>query len=197
MRKWLVALLVLSSLSACVPVVFVGGAALGMWIGSDPRKPEAIKEDFDTGAQLSARVVDTYKDRAHVNVNVFNDLVLLTGEVPDEAAKQQIEQFAWQRAHRPRKVFNELVVAAPSSTSARLNDSQLSVRVKTAVLAEAGDASAVHIMIVTERQTVYLMGIAKPAIVEKAARAASRVSGVKQVVKLVELDAAKPGDSGR
>jgi osmotically-inducible protein OsmY len=156
-----------------------------------------IKQDFDLGAQLSERIVDTYKERAHVNVNVFNDLVLLTGEVPDEAARQQVEQFAQQMRQRPRNVYNELVVALPSSTSARLNDSQISARVKTAVLAEAGDASAVHLMIVTERQVVYLMGIAKPSVTERAAKAASRVSGVKQVVKLVEVEPARPGEASR
>ncbi len=197
MKKLIVALVAISCLSACVPLVFVGGAALGLWIGSDPRKPEMIKQDFDLGAQLSERIVDTYKERAHVNVNVFNDLVLLTGEVPDEAARQQVEQFAQQMKQRPRNVYNELVVALPSSTSARLNDSQISARVKTAVLAEAGDASAVHLMIVTERQVVYLMGIAKPSVIERAAKAASRVSGVKQVVKLVELEPSRPGETGR
>lgn len=197
MKKLIAALVAVSFLSACVPLVFVGGAALGLWIGSDPRKPEVIKQDFDIGAQLSERVSDTYKERAHVNVNVFNDLVLLTGEVPDEAAKQQIEQFAWQLKHRPRNVYNELAVSLPSSTMARLDDSQISARVKSAVLAEAGDASAVHIMVVTERQVVYLMGMAKPALIERAAKAASRVSGVKQVVKLVEVEPAKPGVSGR
>lgn len=192
MKKLVAALVAVSFLSACVPLVFVGGAALGLWIGSDPRKPEVIKKDFDLGAQLSERIVDTYKERAHVNVNVFNDLVLLTGEVPDESAKRQIEQFAWQMKQRPRNVYNELVVAAPSSVKARANDSQISARVKTAVLAEAGDAAAVHLMIVTERQVVYLMGIAKPAIIERAAKAASKVGGVKQVVKLVEVEQAKP-----
>ncbi|SFN45623.1 Osmotically-inducible protein OsmY, contains BON domain [Formivibrio citricus] len=195
MKKLIVALVTASFLSACVPLVFVGGAALGLWVGSDPRKPEVIKRDFDLGAQLSERIIDTYKERAHVNVSVFNDLVLLTGEVPDAAAKQQVEQFAWQMKHRPRNVYNELVVAAPSSVTARANDSQISARVKTAVLADAGDASAVHVMIVTERQVVYLMGIAKPALIERAAKAASKVSGVKQVVKLVEVEPAKPGQA--
>lgn len=195
MKKLIAALVAVSCLSACVPMIFVGGAALGLWIGSDPRKPEVIKSDFDLGAQLSARIIDTYKERAHVNVQVFNDLVLLVGEVPDDAAKQQVEQFAWDMKHKPRKVYNELVVAPPASTKQRLNDSQISARVKTAVLAEAGDASAVHLLVVTERQVVYLMGIATPPIIDRAARAASKVPGVLQVVKLVELESPRPGAS--
>ena len=194
MKKLITALVAASCLSACVPLVFVGGAAMGMWVGSDPRRPEIIKSDFDLDAQIEAKITDTYKERAHVNVSVFNDLVLLTGEVPDEAAKQQVEQFAGQMWRKPRRIYNEIVIAAPSSGADRLNDSQLSARVKTAVLAEAGDASAVHIMVVTERQVVYLMGVSKPALIERAARAASKVGGVKQVVKLVEIEPDGPAD---
>lgn len=197
MKKLIAALVAASCLSACVPLVFVGGAAVGLWVGSDPRRPEVIKADFDLDAQLEAKISDTYKERAHVNVSVFNDVVLLAGEVPDEAAKQQVEQFAGQMKHKPRKIYNEVVVALPSSGMNRLNDSQIGARVKTAVLAEAGDTSAVHILVVTERQVVYLMGVSKPDIIERAARAASRVSGVKQVVKLVEIEPDGPADKAR
>lgn len=194
MKKLIAALVALATLTACVPLVFVGGAAVGMWIGSDPRRPETIKTDFDMDAQLEARISETYKERAHVNVNVFNDLVLLTGEVPYAKARQQIEQFAWELARKPRKVYNETVVAAPSTSMDRLNDSQISARVKTAVLAEAGDATAVHILVTTERQVVYLMGIAKADLIERAAVAASKVNGVRQVVKLVEVGPTGPAD---
>ncbi len=194
MKKLLAACVALAMLTACVPLVFVGGTAIGLWVGSDPRKPEIIKTDFDLGAQIDQKISETFKERAHVNVNVFNDLVLLTGEVPDAAARQQVEQFAWQMPRKPRKVYNETVIALPSSTTDRLNDSQLSARVKAAVLAQAEDATAVHVMVVTERQVVYLMGISKPAIVERAALAASKVSGVKQVVKLVEIEPDGPAD---
>lgn len=197
MKKLIAALVAASCLSACVPLVFVGGAAVGLWVGSDPRRPEVIKADFDLDAQLEAKIIDTYKERAHVNVSVFNDVVLLTGEVPDEAAKQQVEQFAGQMKHKPRKIYNEVVVALPSSGMNRLNDSQIGARVKTAVLAEAGDTSAIHILVVTERQVVYLMGVSKPDIIERAARAASRVNGVKQVVKLVEIEPDGPADKAR
>ncbi|MDR3413340.1 MAG: BON domain-containing protein [Formivibrio sp.] len=194
MKKLIAALVAASCLSACVPLIFAGGAAMGLWVGSDPRRPEVIKADFDLDAQLEAKIIDTYKERAHVNVSVFNDLVLLTGEVPDEAAKKQIEQFANQMNQKPRRVFNEVIVSLPSSTMNRLYDSQLGARVKTAVLAEAGDSSAVHIMVVTERQVVYLMGLSKPAIIDRAARAASKVKGVVQVVKLVEIEPDGPAD---
>lgn len=192
MKKLIAALLAASFLSACVPLMVAGGAAMGLWIGSDPRKSDVIRTDFEMDAQLEAKIIDTYKERAHVNVNVFNDVVLLTGEVADGAAKQHVEQLAWQMKRKPREVYNELVVTAPSSLGDRGHDSQLSTRVKTAILADATDAAATHILVVTERSVVYLMGVSKRTIIDRAAETASKVTGVKQVVTLVEVEPEGP-----
>ncbi|TJZ78885.1 BON domain-containing protein [Chitiniphilus eburneus] len=173
-------------LSACVPVVFVAGAAVGALVGSDPRNAQTMKGDVDIGANISARVIDTYKERAHVNVNVFNAHVLLTGELPDDAARQNVAQVAatWPGV---RAVYNETVVAPPSSNTDRLNDTQLTARAKTAILSEAGDVTSVHFLVTTERKVVYLMGLASASLTERAARAVSFVGGVERVVKYVEV----------
>ncbi|AZN37755.1 BON domain-containing protein [Iodobacter ciconiae] len=185
LKNTLLALGLAASLSACVPVLLVGGVAVGAMVGSDPRKSEVIKTDFDLGAKISSDLIDAWKEKAHINVSTFNGVVLLTGEVPDEAAKVRAFEIA-QRQSRARKIYNETVVSVPSTAANRLYDTQLTARVKTALLAGASDTDAVHLQVVTERSVVYLMGVSRPDISESAARAASRVSGVRQVVKLVE-----------
>jgi len=192
MKKLIAALIATAMLSACVPL-FVG-AAIGLWVGSDPRKAETIKNDFDLDVLLQNKIVDTYKERAHVNVNVFNGMVLLTGEVPDDAAKLQVEQFAWQVAKKPRGVYNELVVAAVTNTQARTRDLETSTKVKAAILADSRDAATMHLMVVTERDVVYLMGISTRKMVDQAALSASKVVGVKQVVTLAEIEPDNPAD---
>ena len=107
--------------------------------------------------------------------------------------KARIEQIAKGKPG-VRRVYNELVVGPVSSVSQRLNDTQLSARVKTAVVGEIGDLGSVHLMVVTERQVVYLLGISKPDIVDRAARAASLVNGVQQVVKMAEFQPSGPAD---
>jgi osmotically-inducible protein OsmY len=184
----LLAVAVVASLSACVPILLVGGVAVGAMVGSDPRKSEVMKVDFDLGAKMSSEMIDTWKEKAHVNVTVFNGMVLLTGEVPDEAAKAKAFEIA-QRQPRVRKIYNETVVSVPSTAANRVYDTQLTARVKTALLTDANDADALHLQVITERSVVYLMGVSRPDIAESAARAASRVSGVRQVVKLVEPSA--------
>lgn len=180
-------------LSACVPVVIVGAAAVGAMVGSDPRRAETIKSDFDLGARVSDKILTTYRERAHVNVNVFNGVVLLTGEVPDAAAQQKLVEMA-RTEPGLRKLYNETVVAPVTSSADRLYDTQLTAMVKTSILTKSGDSSALHLMVVTERKVVYLLGISRPDIADVAARAASMVDGVAQVVKLVEANPVGPAD---
>ncbi|MBM3116088.1 BON domain-containing protein [Jeongeupia naejangsanensis] len=188
-----VALVASLSLSACVPIVIAGAAAVGAMVGSDPRRAETIKTDFDISARISAKILDAYKDTAHVNVNAYNGIVLLTGEVPNEAAKQKLTELA-RTEPGLRKLYNETVVAPVSGSTDRLNDTQLTARVKTAVWTESSDSGALHLMVVTERKVVYLMGITRPDIVDQAARSASMVDGVAQVVKLAEANPVGPAD---
>ena len=185
-RALLISALLLSmGLSACVPLVVVGGVAVGAWIGSDPRKTMLIKADTDLAANISAKIIDQWKELAHVNVDTFNGAVLLTGELPSVEAQQQATQIAKSFAHT-RKVHNETVVAPRSSAVDRMNDSQLTTRVKSAVLLEVKDGASVHVQVVTERGVVYLLGLATPEIGNQIANIAASVSGVKQVVKLME-----------
>lgn len=186
MKKWLAVLLASLSLSGCVLFV-VGGAAMGLWIGSDPRGADIINSDFDLGKKLEAKISDIYKTRAHVNVNVFNGLVLMTGEVPDAGAKQQVGVFAEQMQPAPRAVYNEVAIAQPSTVSLQLQDNTIAAEVKRAILAETGSVSSLHIQVIVERQVVYLMGLSQTDLIDRAATAASKVRGVQQVVKLVEI----------
>jgi osmotically-inducible protein OsmY len=172
-------------LSACVPLVVVGGVAVGAWLGSDPRPSLTIKDDTELSANVSAKMIDEWKDKAHVSVNAFNGVVLLTGEVPDDAAKARAEQLA-RSFPKTRQVYNELVPGPVSSTTDRLNDTQLTTRVKSAILTTGGDASNIHVQVITERSVVYLLGMSQPHLADKVANIAASVSGVARVVKLVQ-----------
>ncbi|QLG88326.1 BON domain-containing protein [Chitinibacter bivalviorum] len=172
-------------LSACVPLVLVGGVAVGAWVGADPRPTAMIKTDTELGANLSAKIIDEWKDRAHVSVNTFGGAVLLTGEVPDEAAKAKAEQIA-RSFPQTKRVFNELFVGPVSTTTERLNDTQLTTRVKSAIFTSSGDPSNIHIQVITDRTVVYLLGMSTPALADKSAALAASVSGVSRVVKLIQ-----------
>jgi osmotically-inducible protein OsmY len=159
--------------------------AAGAWIGSDPRKTAVIKEDTELGANISAKIIDQWKELAHVNVNTFSGAVLLTGELPSVEAQQKATAIV-KGFPKTRKVYNETVVAPPSSAVDRMNDTQLTTRVKSAIMLSVKDGASVHVQVITERSVVYLLGVATPEVANQIAAAAASVSGVKQVVKLIE-----------
>ena len=125
-------------------------------------------------------------DRGHVNVTSYNRLVLLTGEVPTEADKAAVEQ-AVARIDNVRSIVNELTVAAPSSLSARSNDTLLTSKVK-ASWSTRRTCSANALKVVTERGVVYLMGRVTEREANRAAEIARGVSGVQKVVQVFDVD---------
>ena len=75
-----------ATLSACVPLV-VGGAAMSAMVAVDRRTSGAQLEDEGIELRGASRLRDTFGDRAHINITSYNRQVLLTGEVPDDAAR--------------------------------------------------------------------------------------------------------------
>ena len=65
-----------------------------------------------------------FGDKAHISVTSYNGIVLLTGEVPDEAARDAMAALA-RGTERVRGVQNELQVAPPSGLTERTNDTYL------------------------------------------------------------------------
>ncbi|BCL74356.1 hypothetical protein JHS3_00920 [Jeongeupia sp. HS-3] len=189
-RSVLVLPLLIATLTACVPLMLaLNLVEIGVLVGTDPRPLVVIKRDFDIAARLEALIDASYGDRAHVDVNAFNGVVLLSGEVPDAAAQQRLTAFASAEPGL-RKLYNETVIGPPSASDQRANDAQLTARVKTAIVAYASDSlESLHLMVVTERRIVYLLGLTRPAYAEHAAIAASQVRGVAGVVVLIETGA--------
>src|SRR5688572_4869640 len=89
----LLALALLPLIHGCA-VVAVGGAAAGGYLLGEDRRPVSIMSD---DKQIEARVVDRVRPKypdAHVNATSYNRWVLLTGEVPNDVAKRDIENLA-------------------------------------------------------------------------------------------------------
>jgi len=110
--------------------------------------------------------------------------VLLTGEVPDEAVKARAGELT-AASQNVRGVVNELVIASPSSVGDRTNDTALATKVRAAFV-NTKEISFNSIEIVCERGIIYLLGLVTEQEGQIAAIVASKVSGVKQVVKVFD-----------
>jgi len=170
-------------LTGC-PAVIVGGAGAGVIAAEDRRTLGTQTEDQGIELRTGSRISERHKDRVHVNVTSYNRMVLLTGEVPDDGVRRDIERIA-RTVDNVRSVTNELVIGAPTSLSARANDSYITSKVK-ARFVDAQRFNAIHVKVVTENQTAYLLGLVKRQEAKDAIEIARTTEGVKKVVTVFE-----------
>lgn len=173
-----------TQLSGCFPLVAAGAAGVAL-VATDRRSAGAQLDDAAIEGKLSGEADRRFGDQAHVSVTSYNGIVLLTGEVPDEAARDAIATLA-RGTDRVRGVQNELQVAPPAPLAERTSDAYLTSVVKTRFLEANDKFSATHVKVVTDRKVVYLMGIVQRAEADAAAAIAASTKGVARVVKVFE-----------
>lgn len=164
----------------------VGAGAAGVSAAVDRRTTGTLIDDEIIEVKAMTRFGEDTKlaEQAHLSLTSFNGITLLSGEAPSEALKERAGELV-KGVRKVRHVYNELVVAAPSSVLSRSNDGYLSAKVKSAFLG-AANITANHVKVVTEAGTVFLMGLLKQSEANAATEVARRVGGVRRVVKLFE-----------
>lgn len=186
MKKTVLALAVLSlTLSGCASIISAtrttpihedrGERTIGRYVED---------EMIETKVLVNLSKGSTPLAQSHVNVTSFNGQVLLTGQVPDEATREEAQRIA-ANVREVRKIDNELEIAGPTSTIIRTNDIYLTSRIKLQLLAEKG-VNSNRIKVVTENGVVYLMGLLKRSEAETAVSVVRSVAGVRKIVKLFE-----------
>lgn len=172
-------------LPACAPLV-MGGAVVGTALAvADRRTSGAQVEDQAIEFKSIARLRDTLDGRGNVNITSYNRIVLISGEAVSEADKTAAEK-AIAGIDNVRGTVNELAVMGASSLTSRTSDGLITSKVK-ATLLEAKDLHGNAIKVVTERGTVYLMGIVTEREAGRAVELARAVSGVGKVVRVFEI----------
>ena len=181
--KLLLAIGVATQLNACFPVVAGGVAATGA-VAADRRTSGIYVEDEGIELKAVKKMETNLGEQAHVNVTSYNRNVLLTGEVPDEAAKAKAETLL-KEIQNIRAVTNEIVVSPKTTIGSRSSDTYITSKVKTKFVTE-NKFPANYVKIVTENSVVYLLGIVKKAEGDAAGEIASSTEGVSRVVKVFE-----------
>ncbi|MEC8889017.1 MAG: BON domain-containing protein [Pseudomonadota bacterium] len=165
----------------CVPAV----SLLAIDVVRDEREPRAYWQD--NKAEMDIRY-SIYRNKTisdtNVSVTIWNAVVLLTGEVPDQQAIDRILDIA-KSHHYTRQVVNRIELAGRTNMASRINDSWLTGRVKTALVV-SGTVDPTRFKVVTERANVYLMGLVTSAEATEAVMIVRSVPGVVRVIKVFE-----------
>ncbi|MBI3523727.1 MAG: BON domain-containing protein [Betaproteobacteria bacterium] len=171
-------------LAGCFGAAAVGVGA-GVMIAADRRPTETYLTDEGIQVRSGNRISEKLGDRAHVNVTSYNRSVLLTGEVPDAAAKAEAERLVGG-VPNVKAISNELQIAGVSSLGSRSNDTYITSKVKARFI-DAGKFAVNHVKVVTEAGVVYLLGLVTRGEAEAAVETARTTGGVLKVVRMFEI----------
>ena len=171
-------------LQGCFPVV-AAGAVTGVLSATDRRSTGMQVEDQNIELKAATRISERTNDRTSVSVVSYNRRVLVYGQVPDAASKQEFGKLV-AAVSNVREVINELEISGTAGLGTASNDTFITTRVK-ASLVEAQDLQSNAIKVLTERNVVYLMGLLTEREAARAAQVAAGVSSVTRVVKVFEI----------
>ena len=165
----------------CVPAI----GLLAVDVVRDEREPRAYWQDnkAEMDIRLSIYRTSTISD-TNVSVTIWNAVVLLTGEVPDQRAIDRILDIA-KSHHYTRQIVNRIELAGRTNAASRVNDSWLTGRVKTALVVSR-TVDPTRFKVVTERANVYLMGLVTSAEAAAALMIVRSGPGVVRVIKVFE-----------
>jgi osmotically-inducible protein OsmY len=181
----LAAALLAASLAGCAPLIVAGAAAGTALMVTDRRTSGAQIDDEAIELRSASRLREAFGDRVHISVTSYNRQVLLTGEVPNDAAKQQAEQIV-ARVDNVRGIVNDLAILSPTTLPQRSGDVLITGKIRASFV-DASDLQANTFKVVTERGTVYLMGRVTQREAERGTSIARQISGVQRVVRMFEI----------
>ncbi|WP_085315265.1 BON domain-containing protein [Derxia lacustris] len=189
------------ALSGCFPVIVAGAAGAAM-SATDRRSTGSQVDDQAIELTAANRLKKKYGDNVSVSVVSFNRRALVYGQVGNQPAREEVLRIV-RGVDNVRDVIDETEISdSTPSFGTQTSDTLITQKVKLSFI-DAKDVFANSVKVVTERGTVYLMGIVSAREADRAAQVAAGVSGVMRVVKafevvseaeLANLSSAKPAD---
>ena len=129
----LCAIIITSSIiSSCAPIV-QGAAAVTTvaTMSNDRRTMGEILDDKTLYIELGNLVAeDTMLDDAHINFNVYNQAVLITGEAPNKNVRDYLESIVKSKSSKITQLINEVEVLPNSSYLDRAKDGVITVQIE-------------------------------------------------------------------
>ena len=196
MKKILIlcSLMITSSIiSSCAPIV-QGAATVSTvtTMSNDRRTMGEMIDDKTLNVDLSNMIAkDSMLDDAHINFNIYNQAVLVTGEAPTENTIEYLESIIKSKSAKIKQLINEVEVMPNSSYLDRAKDGVITVQIET-LFFDQEVFHPRHVSVHTERGIVYLMGSVTKREAEHATNIATKAKNVKKVVKLFNYLMARP-----
>ncbi|EKO3654104.1 BON domain-containing protein [Vibrio metschnikovii] len=180
----LLALLFILPLSGCAGFL-VAGAAATVNIATDPRSTTEQWQDKNLELEITGLSnKPPFRSQMRITASSFRGTVVLIGQ---SQTNELLEQFIGQieQLKKVNHLHNQVKIQAPLTVGQVSNDSWLTTKVKSALLAKS-ELRGVKVSVITENREVFLLGYVTQEHAEIATDVARHVSGVKQVIKAFE-----------
>tara|TARA_B100000768_G_C11144315_1_gene317471 strand:- start:182 stop:775 length:594 start_codon:yes stop_codon:yes gene_type:complete len=180
-------ILFITQLVGCAPSAILGIPASIL----DRRTTETqIKDNqiFLASWAPTQEILDKETQKSHFNLLSYNKAILIVGEVPTEEIKNRITDVL-SKIEDVKTVHNKIIAGEAISIKQRAKDTITTSNVKTRLFLEVkNQVHPLHVKIMTENDTVYLLGIVNEKEADEAIKIAKSSKGVTLVVPLFELD---------
>jgi osmotically-inducible protein OsmY len=118
-------------LSGCPAAVVLSGAS-GAAVINDERSTGSFVEDYAIELKMRVQLSSDIDSNVNISITSYNRRLLLTGQAPTEALRQQVIDIA-ENIENVREILNQIEIAGAASLSSQASDSALTARVKAAL----------------------------------------------------------------
>jgi osmotically-inducible protein OsmY len=182
------ALFLVVIMQGCTPAVVGGVVATGAMVAHDRRATGINMEDQNIELKaLHLRLQDEeLKNHSKVSATSYNLVLLLTGQAETEELRQRNEDIV-STIPSVKRVVNEIEVGSLANMGEKSNDFYITSKVKVKLFnVKLQGFDPTRVKVVTERGSVYLMGLLTEQEADAVVEVVRYVSGVKRVVKVFE-----------
>ena len=174
-------------LQGCAATV-VGGAAGGAAVAHDRRTAGTVVDDQGIEFKAMSIMNDNpeMNERSSISVTSYNYTVLLTGDAEDEHIPKS---YAHMIADIPKvmRVVNEVQIGPNATLAEQSRDAYITTKAKLSLFdLELPGFDATRVKVLTQKGTVFLMGLVTREEGQAAAEQVRNVDGVRRVVKVFE-----------
>jgi osmotically-inducible protein OsmY len=182
------------SLQGCMPVAVVTAPAVvfGSNAVSTNQSTESQVHDFGIKFNILHIVQSdkTLKTKSNIETAVFNNIVLLLGQVPSQEVRNDLVKKI-SKIKYVTLVYDELTVGPIVSVGTYANDTWITTKVKSRFI---GKVNPTHFKVITQKGVVYLMAVTTKKDGDIASEIASRTTGVKKVIEIYAYIKETPKD---
>lgn len=172
--------------TGCVALFAGGAVGTGAVVAADSRSTGTMIDD-EAIELRSVNIVSNNREiysASKIDVTSVNGRVLLTGQCKDQDYINYIEDRI-SKLPQVKEVINRIAKIETVSISQRAFDTWLTSKVKTQLLF-GEEINSGRFKVITENNTVYLLGVVSKDEAARAVNVARNVDGVVKVVKVFE-----------